>query len=75
MSSTILLPVWTQINTPDVDIPGHQTPAGGTLPPEVAISPLKPDIEIVDKTHKKVSIHELTCPAEHRIVTAYMLKD
>jgi ABC-type Fe3+-citrate transport system substrate-binding protein len=58
-----------------VDIPGHQTPAGGTLPPEVAISPLKPDIVIVDKTHKKVSIHELTCPAEHRIVTAYMLKD
>ena len=48
---------------------------GGTLPPEDAISPLKPDIVIVDKPHKKVSILELICPAEHRIVTAHMLKN
>ena len=58
-----------------VDIPGHQTPAGGTLPPDVAISPLKPDIVIVDKQHKKVSICELTCPTEHRIDTAHKLKE
>ena len=53
-----------------VDIPGHQTPAGGTLPPNVAVSTLKPDIVVVDKQKKSVDIFELTYPAEHRIETA-----
>ena len=44
-----------------VDIPGHQTPAGGTLPPNVAVSTLKPDIIVVDKQNKTVDIFELTC--------------
>ena len=57
-----------------VDIPGHQTPAGGTLPPDVAVSNLKPDIVIVDKQQKSVSILELTCPAEHRLEIAHRLK-
>ena len=57
-----------------VDIPGHQHPNGGTLPPEVAVSTLKPDIVIVDKKKKSVAVFELTCPAEHRIATAHTLK-
>ena len=36
-----------------VDIPGHQTPAGGTLPPDVAVTNLKPDIVIVDRRNRK----------------------
>ena len=57
-----------------MDIPGHQTPAGGTLPPDVAVSTLKPDIVIVDKQQKSVSILELTCPTEHRLDIAHRLK-
>ena len=57
-----------------VDVPGHQHPAGGTLPPDVAVTLLKPDIVIVDKKKKSVTILELTCPAEHRISTANNLK-
>ena len=57
-----------------IDIPGHRHPAGGTLPPDVAVTILKPDIVIVDKQKKTVSILELTCPAEHRISAANALK-
>ena len=53
-----------------MDIPGHHTPAGGTLPPNVTVSTLKPDIVVMDKQKKTVHIFELTCPAEHRIETA-----
>ena len=48
--------------------------AGGTLPPDVAVTNLKPDIVIVDRRNRKVAIFELTCPAEHRIAAAHTLK-
>ena len=57
-----------------MDIPGHQTTNGGTLPPDVAVSTLEPDIVIVDRNNKKAAIFELTCPPEHRIETANTLK-
>ena len=44
------------------DIPGHEANGGGTIPPEVCITNLKPDITIWDKTNKKFHIFELTCP-------------
>ena len=50
-----------------IDIPECQTPAGGTLPPSVIVSNLKPDIVIVDQTVKQVNIFQLTCPSEARI--------
>ena len=34
---------------------------GGTIPPEVSITNLKPDITIWDKTNEKFHIFELTC--------------
>ena len=57
-----------------IDIPGHQTPAGGTLPPSVLVTSLKPDVVVVDKTKKSVTIFELTVPAETRIATANKIK-
>ena len=57
-----------------VDIEGSQTPAEGTLPPNVLVTNLKPDIVIMDKSKKTVSIFELTVPAEHRIKIAHDLK-
>ena len=35
------------------DVPGHESNGGGTIPPEVCITNLKPDITIWDKTNKK----------------------
>ena len=57
-----------------VDIPDDQTPAGGTLPPNVAVTTLKPDIVVIDKYTKSVTIFELTVPAEHRLKIAHDLK-
>ena len=57
-----------------IDIEWSQTSAGGTLPPNLAVSTLKPDIVIIDKASKTVSIFELTIPAEHRIKKAHELK-
>ena len=57
-----------------VDIEGRKTPAGGTLPPKVIVTTLKPDIVIIDNKTKEVNIFELTCPGEKRIDVANKLK-
>ena len=57
-----------------VDLEGEQTSAGGTLPPSIVVSNLKPDIVIVKKSEKTVSIFELTVPGEQRIEAANKLK-
>ena len=38
------------------DIPGHEAPGGGTVPPELTITALKPDITIWDKSSEKFNI-------------------
>ena len=58
-----------------VDIPGHQTQAGGTLPPDILITTLKPDVVVVDTRNKLVNnIFELTVPGETRISEAQRIK-
>ena len=57
-----------------VDIEGHQTNSGGTLPPDIIVSTLKPDIVIVDQKLKSVFIFELTVPGETRIQEAHRIK-
>ena len=49
------------------DLPGHEAAGGGTIPPEICITNLKPDIVIVDKLKKNLHIFELTCPLERNI--------
>ena len=57
-----------------IDIDGHQTQAGGTVPPNLVVTTLKPDIVIIDQKTKTVKIFELTVPAEVRLETAHKLK-
>ena len=57
-----------------VDIPGCQTPAGGTLPPSLVVTALRPDIVIIDKQKKEVNVFELTVPGETRIKISHNLK-
>ena len=42
------------------DLPGWEATGGGTIPPELCVTKLKPDIVIVDNRKKKVHIFELT---------------
>ena len=49
------------------DLPGHETSNGGSLPPSMVVTNLKPDIGIIDDNKKKSTIFELTCPMEHNI--------
>ena len=57
-----------------VDIPGCQTAGGGTLPPSLVVTPLRPDLVIIDKQKKEVNVFELTVPGEARIKIAHDLK-
>ena len=44
------------------DLPGHQAPHGGTIPPHILVSALKPNIFIYSELSQEVVIFELTCP-------------
>ena len=57
-----------------IDIPGYQTPNGGTLPPDCVVTTLKPDVVIIDKTNKKMDIFELTVSGESRLEISHSLK-
>ena len=57
-----------------IDIKDHQTPSGGTLPPSVIVTNLKPDIVIIDKKNKTINIFELTVPGETRLKISHNLK-
>ena len=55
------------------DIPGYKT-NGGTIPPNILPTSLKPDIVIVNNTEKSVHIFELTVPFETNINSAHERK-
>ena len=56
------------------DIPGHTAAGGGSIPPEVCITQLKPDIVIIDKSKKSIDLFELTCPLEGNIDKRHQAK-
>ena len=49
------------------DLPGHTAPGGGSIPPEICVTPLKPDIVIIDNQKQTIHLFELTCPSERNI--------
>ena len=49
------------------DIEGHEAAGGGTVPPEVCVTNLKPDITIWDKDNNKFHMFELTVPLDVNI--------
>ena len=56
------------------DLPGQEAAGGGTIPPEVCVTPLKPDIVIIDNHKKELNIFELTCPLEQNIEEIHLFK-
>ena len=49
------------------DIPGWEAPGGGTIPPALCVTNLKPDIVIMDSQTKTLHIYELTMPLSRNI--------
>jgi hypothetical protein len=49
------------------DLPGHQAAGGSSIPPEICITNLRPDMVIVDEAGKKIHLLELTMPREENI--------
>ena len=56
------------------DMPGFQAPHGGTVPPHVLVTSLKPDIFIVNKLSEEVFVFELTCPWDRNIARSHSYK-
>ena len=53
------------------DLPGMEAPGGGTIPPALCVTNLKPDIVIVDTHKKTLHIYELTMPMMTNIDTRH----
>ena len=49
------------------DLPGHTAAGGGSIPPELCVRTLKPDIVILNNQAKTIHLFELTCPSETNI--------
>ena len=49
------------------DLEGHTAAGGGSIPPELCVTTLKPDIVILNDKAKTIHLFELTCPSEHNI--------
>ena len=56
------------------DMPGYQAPHGGTIPPHILVTALKPDIVIVSETSEVIILFELTCPWDSNIVRSHNFK-
>ena len=57
------------------DLPGFEAPGGGTIPPEICVTNLKPDIVIVDERTKTLHIYKLTMPSISNIEARHTEKN
>ena len=49
------------------DMPGYQAPHGGTIPPHILATAMKPDIFIYNELSQEAIVFELTCPWDTNI--------
>ena len=56
------------------DMPGHQAPHGGTIPPHILVTALKPDVVVINELSQEVIIFELTCPWDANIARSHSYK-
>lgn len=57
------------------DMAGHQAPHGGTIPPHVLVTNLRPDIFVLNETSREVVVFELTCPWDSNIARSHSYKE
>ena len=56
------------------DMPGYQAPHGGTIPPHILVTSLKPDIFVFNTQSLEVIVLELTCPWDNNIARSHNFK-
>ena len=56
------------------DLVGYQAAGGGSIPPKICVTNLRPDVVVVDRESQKIHLFELTMPGEHRIDVSNKLK-
>ena len=74
---------WRQIDYPPLksgfvlfsDMPGYQAPHGGTIPPHILTTSLRPDIFLVNETSREAVIFELTCPWDSNVDRSHSFKE
>ena len=57
------------------DLPGYGAPHGGTIPPHVLVTNLRPDIFIVSESLRKAIVFELTCPWDANVQRSHAYKE
>ena len=56
------------------DMPGYQAPHGGSIPPHILVTALKPDIFVFSELSEEVIVFELTCPWDANIARSHAYK-
>ena len=57
------------------DMPGYTAPHGGTVPPHILVTSLRPDMFIFNETTRIAIIFELTCPWDKNIERSHAFKE
>ena len=57
------------------DMRGLLAPGGGSIPPDIIVTNLRPDICIVNETSNEVILFELTCPWDRNIDRSHTFKE
>ena len=57
------------------DLTGFQSPSGGVIPPHVLVTPLRPDVFLINEESREVVLFELTCPWEQNIDRSHEYKE
>ena len=53
----------------------YQASHGGTIPPHVLVTPLRPDIFLLNELERKAIVFELTCPWDLNIQRSHAFKE
>ena len=56
------------------DLGGSQAPHGGTIPPDVLVTNLRPDVVILNRESRRIALLELTCPWDKNVDNAHSFK-
>ena len=56
-------------------MPGYMAPHGGTVPPHILVTSLRPDVFIFNESTRTAIIFELTCPWDRNIERSHNFKE
>ena len=57
------------------DLPGFQAAHGGTIPPHILVTNLRPDLFIVNEILRVAVVFELTCPWDNNVARSHAMKE